>query len=109
MNVLPIRRLQSYFRELEIAEAARNTEPPCCNLDAKNVKYEFHHIKGPPVYYGGPTELREALLAEGYDPLNIPREEPQPQLSVRRIESNGNMVILWWVIGVLVVSHFVRW
>jgi hypothetical protein len=88
MRVLPIHRLQSYFRELEIQEAARNTEPL-------------------PVYFGGPGELCEALLAEGHKPEHIP--EAEPVRIVYRVENNGNNLIMWLAVGVLVALHLWRW
>jgi hypothetical protein len=50
MKVLPIHRLQKYFRELEMQEDAK--------LKAKGI-----------TYYGGPEELAEALLADEQEPL----------------------------------------
>jgi hypothetical protein len=50
MKVLPVHRLQKYFRELEMAEDAK--------LQAKGI-----------TYIGGPEQLSEALLAEEQEPL----------------------------------------
>jgi hypothetical protein len=60
MRVLPIHRLQSYFRELEIQEAARNTEPL-------------------PVYFGGPGELAGAYPGRRTRPHRLPSREQRQQ------------------------------
>jgi hypothetical protein len=100
MKVLPIHRLQKYFRELEQEEALKMA-------DFMGVKLA-NDLEAIP-YIGGPTELMQALDAE------LAREEPPrparpPGEFVYRVESrNGDKLILWLTIGVLAWLLLWRW
>jgi hypothetical protein len=95
MRVLPIHRLQRYFRELEIAEDKKLRSAGF--VDAKLA----NDLEAIP-YYGGPTDLMAALDAE------LAREEALPVV-LRKVEPNGNNAIMWLAVGVLVALHLWRW
>jgi hypothetical protein len=99
MNVLPINRLQRYFRELEQQEALKMAG----FVDVKPA----NDLEAIP-YIGGPTELMQALDAE------LAREEQKPQRPpgefVYRVEHyDGNKMILWLTIGVLAWLLIWKW
>lgn len=116
MNAVPVNRMQTYFQEAlrmkyhanfaeharHLAEAERKWIQDC-GVDKERAAMQPKHAE----YYGGPTELMQALDAQ------LAREDPLPEpptlLVRRRVESKGDLIFLWVAIGVLALLLVWRW